>query len=216
MLRRLKQLHASIQTEESKIETASDDDHVERRERTVEKLEVRIEIVNLKLEINQRRSDLEELAFEVTFKHPDIAKEVTELLNMLAAASGLTDQFGKALLEDDENSAGESEREFVEFDRTFERRREILQLKVELIEARKSGELEWIRELESELREMDAGERGDEEKTSLVPAADFPTAMSLTKNEVNAAAQLDFNTEILPRSKAACFDCTMTMRRAAT
>ena len=135
----------------------------------------------------------------MTFKHPDIAKEVTELLNMLDAASGLTDQFGKALLEDDENSAGESEREFVEFERTFERRREILQLKVELIEACENGELEWIRELESELREMDNGERGDEEKTSLVPAADFPTAMSLTKNEVNAAAQLDFNTEILPR-----------------
>ena len=46
-------------------------------------LEVRIEIVTLKLENNQRTSDLEKLAFEVTFKHPDIAKEVTELLNML-------------------------------------------------------------------------------------------------------------------------------------
>ena len=207
LLRELKQLHASIQAEEPKIETASDDDDVERIERTVEKLEVRIEIVNLKLEINERRSDLEELAFEVTLKNRDIAKEVTELLKMLDAASGLTDQFGKALLEDDENSAGELEREFVEFERTFERRREILQLKFELIEARENGELEWIRELESELREMDAGEQGDEEKTSLVPAADFPTAMSLTKNEVKVAAQLDFNTEILPRLKAACFDC---------
>lgn len=207
LLRELKQLHASIQAAKSKIEAASDDGEVERIERTVKTSEVRIEIVNLKLEIHERRSDLEQLAFEVTPKQRDIAKEVDELLKMLDAASGLTDQFGKALREDDEDSAGEFEREFVEFERTFERRREILQLKFELIEARENGELEWIRELESELREMDAGERGDEEKTSLVPAADFPTAVSLTKNEVKAAAQLDFITEILPRLKAGCFDC---------
>ena len=207
LLRELKQLHVSIQATEPKIESASDEDDVERSERTVETAEIRIEIVHLQLEIHERRSDLEKLAFEVTPKRRDIAKEVTELLKMLDAASELTDQFGKALLDDDGDSAGQFEREFVEFERSFERRREILQLKVELIEARESGELEWIRELESELREMDAGEPGDEEKTSLVPAADFPTAMSLTKNEVAAAAQLDFNTEILPRLKAACFDC---------
>ena len=113
----------------------------ESRNAAVEMLEARIEIVTLKLENNQRTSDLEKLAFEVTFKHPDIAKEVTELLKMLDAASGLTDQFGKELLEDDENSARESERMFVEF---------------ELIEAREDGELKWIPELESELREVEA------------------------------------------------------------
>ena len=66
---------------------------------------------------------------------------MTELLKMLAAASGLTDQFGKELLEDDENSARESERMFVEY---------------ELIEARENGELKWTPELESELREVEA------------------------------------------------------------
>lgn len=207
LLRELKQLHASIQAAESKIEAASDDNEVERIEKTVETSEVRIEIVNLKLEIHERRSDLEALAFEVTPKQRDIAKEVAELLKMLGAASGLTDQFGKALLEDDEDSAGELEREFVEFERTFERRREILQLKFELIEARENGDKEWIRELESELKEIAPEEHSDEEKTSLVPVADFPTAIRLTRNEVKAAAQLDFDTEILPRLKTACFDC---------
>lgn len=208
LLRELKQLHASIQAVESKIEAASDDNEVEQSEKTVETSEVRIEIVNLKLEIHERRSDLEELAFEVTPKQRDIAKEVAELLKMLDVANGLTDQFGKALLEDDEDSAGVLEREFVEFERTFERRREILQLKFELIEARENGDKEWIRELESELKEeIDAVEHGDEEKTSLIPVADFPTAISLTRNEVKAAAQLDFDTEILPRLKTACFDC---------
>ena len=192
LLRELKQLHASIQAAESKIEAASDDNEVERIEKTVETSEVRIEIVNLKLEIHERRSDLEAFAFEVTPKQRDIAKEVAELLKMLDAASGLTDQFGKALLEDDEDSAGELEREFVEFERTFERRREILQLKFELIEARENGDKEWIRELESELKEIDPEEHGDEEKTSLVPAADFPTAIRLTRNEVKSGGTVGF------------------------
>ena len=207
LLRELKQLHASIQAAETKMEAASDDDELERIEKTFEKSEVRLEVIHLKLEILQRRFDLEELALEVAVDERDIAKEAADLLKMLDAANDLTDRIGNALLDEREDAAGEFEREFVEFEHAFERRREILQLKFELKEAREDGDEEWIRELETELERNGASHRSlaaDKPAASAVP---LTLPIRLTSNEVKAASELDFDTEILPRLTNACFDC---------
>ena len=52
---------------------------------------------------------------------------------MLDRAHGLSEKFAKALLDEKEGTAGELEGEFELIEREFEQRREILQLRFELI-----------------------------------------------------------------------------------
>lgn len=208
LLRELKQLHLAFSKAEAEIETTNDDEkEIERIERTLEQSEIQIDITNIKLEILERRTVLEAIAFELNSDQRDLVKESTALLKMLDVADDLARKLAEALLERSEETAGEIERELEEFERLFERRREILQLRLELMEAREEGDEEWIRELETELRELDASDRSENEESPERATVELPAVIRLSNDEIKAAAQLDFDKVILPHLKSACFDC---------
>ena len=207
MLREIRDLHVTIIAAEKGIDDAGDDERIiERLETTLHESEVRIEVTNIRLEILERRMGLEELSFEIPPEQNELADEADTLLKMLDAGDLLVERFTKVWLEEDEDTAEELEGEFEEMERVFERRREILQLRFELLEAREEGDEEWIRELEVELEEMGADGR-DEQKKPNNAVLNLPASVQLTNVEISAAAKLDFDAEILPRLKTACFDC---------
>lgn len=207
LLRELKKLHVTIAAAEKGIDDAKDEEQqIERLEKTLQESEVRMEVTNIRLEILERRMGLEELSFEIPPEQNELANEADSLLKMLDAGERLVLRFTKVWLEEDEETAEELEGEFEQMERVFERRREILHLRFELLEAHEEGGEEWIRELEVELEEMGADGR-DEQKNPNNAALNLPVSIQLTNVEINAAAKLDFDTEILPRLKSACFDC---------
>ena len=207
LLRELRQFYASIHLAESRIEHAEESDQVEITQIELEQLDVRVEIINLKLEMIEKRYVLEQLASEVPAEQQDLKMKAEELLEILDAANRLTDKFGEAMLENQHELVEELESKFVELERVFDRQHESLQLRFELIEARRDGDEEWIHELEMELEELDSSEDRDEEQVPAFSETELPKVIRLTSEEVSAAAQLNFNAEILPRLKNACFEC---------
>lgn len=222
LLRELKQHYASLHTVEFKIDSADDDQQQTEDWKTqAERTETRIEIVNLQLELLERRFELVELASDLPPRQHSLTTEAARLSKMLDAADALIVNFGKAMLDPADDAAEELEHEFAEFERVYQRRREILQLRFELIEAREDDDEEWIRELETSLEALgfrdpdrpQAANRREESATDLTHAdltnPDLAQVLpiQLTRAEVDASAQLDFQRDILPRLRSACFDC---------
>ncbi|MGB4737721.1 MAG: DUF1592 domain-containing protein [Fuerstiella sp.] len=207
LLRELKKLHVTIEAAEKGIDDAEDDEQqIQRLEKMLHETESRMEVTNIRLEILERRMGLEELAFEFPPEQNELAVEADSLLKMLDAGNRLAERFTEVWLEEDEEAAEELEGEFEQMERAFERRRDILQLRFELLEAREESDEEWIRELETELKEIGADGR-DEQKKPNNAALNLPSSIQLTNVEISDAAKLDFASEILPRLKSACFDC---------
>ena len=207
LLRELKKLHVTIAAAEKGIDDAEDDEQqIQRLEKMLHETESRMEVTNIRLEILERRMGLEELAFEFPPEQNELAVEADSLLKILDAGNRLAERFTEELLGEDEEAVGEISREFGEMERAFESRREILQLRFELLEAREEGDEEKIRELETELDEMGADGRDEQKKPNNV-VLNLPASVQLTNVEISAAAKLDFDAEILPRLKTACFDC---------
>ncbi len=207
LLRELKTHYESIAQAESKLEDADDDDRkIERLERSIEEAEVGAERTNLRLEMLERRTALVELKFELTPTQNKLRTESQALSKMLDAGDKIVNRFSDALLKGDDDTAEEMEREFIQFERVFERRREILQLRFELTRARADGDEQWIRELQTELKELGA-EDSAKPKPRQKPVDNLPVPMELSKDQITLAARMPFETEILPKLKAACFEC---------
>lgn len=207
LLRALLKLHASVRATENGIERSEDDEQqIKLLEKRLHDFEVQMEVTHIRLEILERRVALEELAFEFHPEQKEFSSEATALSKMLENGNHLTARFSEAWLEGDDETANELEEEFEHFERVFERRREILQLRFELLEAREEGDDQWIRELETELKEWGAAGH-DEQSIPDSSVLNLPSAIQLTSAEITAAGGLDFDAEILPHLKTACFDC---------
>ena len=207
LLLELQRLQMSISKAEKAIEGVDNSDQrYEGLETTLRESEVRWEITNVRLEILERRTALEELTFEFEPDQPAFATESAALSKLLDDEEQLVGKFKQAWLNEERTSATDLERKFEELESEFELRREVLQLRFDLLHAREEGDEEWIRELQMELKQLGV-EADDAESPSNKSAEEFPGAIQLTDSEIKAAVALDFDDEIFPRLEAACFDC---------
>ena len=123
-----------------------------------------------------------------------------------AAASGIDLGFTtRDLLFELFGGGGLLEADLGEMEETFFRRWEILQLKVELHYAREEDDNETVGELQRELKELlqDASDDEPDERTK--QPRNLPASIRLTESEIMAAAKLDFDKQIMPLLKCACF-----------
>lgn len=207
-----------LSTLDEQIEAAEDNDDerkIEQLEEQGEEVEFGLEFANARLEILEHRVGLLELLNELdeTGSRP-LKSEAQALLQMTERASQLVERLFKVYRNGPESEEGELEEEVEAFHKTFERRVDILHLKLELFWAREEGEDDVVRELEAELEELgevpesdsrpepDSNRDRDREE-----ARNLPPPMKLTEEEIVAAGQLDFSGKIVPLLKSACADC---------
>ncbi|MGB1925860.1 MAG: hypothetical protein ACPHL6_04980, partial [Rubripirellula sp.] len=153
ILHEVNDLRKSVQQAEERMEFAVGEDQIQQLEGKIERAAVRCEICDLRLDIVDRRLDLVDLKYSLPENASVVHADTDELLQMLDSTSGVIEEFSHALAEGKEEALGDLEREFVEFEKLFEHRREVLQLKFELSEARQKDDFQWIEELEAELQE---------------------------------------------------------------
>lgn len=207
LLLKLKKLHEAIAVAEKGLDIEENDEkQMQSLKQTLHESDIQIEVINIRLEILEQQMGLEELAFEFPPEQNELSDEAGSLLKILETSDRLVGRFADVWLEKDEETAEELEGEFEQMEQVFERRRGILQLRFELLKAREEGDEEWIRELETELKEIRADGR-DEQKKLNDSSLNLPKPIQLTNIEISASAKLDFDAEILPRLKTACFDC---------
>ena len=195
-------------------EAKSDVQQIEELEGEGEEAEFGLELVNSKLEILEHRNGVLGLLDELEETGSRVLKsEARILLQMTDRADKLVERLFRIYRDGPESDESELEHEVEAFHATFERRIDILRLKLELFWAREEGEDEAIRDLEAELKELgdtrdfepklkSHKNESDREETRILPPP-----MQLSADEVAAVGKLDFNGRIVPILKAACSDC---------
>ena len=143
----------SVQQAEDRLELAVGEQQIQQLEGEIERAEVQCEVCNLRLDIIDRRLEVVNMKYSLPEKASMVQADADQLLQMLDSINEVIAEFSGALDEGKEEALGDLEREFVEFEEFFERQREVLQLKFELLEAREKDDFEWIEELEAELQE---------------------------------------------------------------
>lgn len=206
-----------LSTLDEQIEVAEakgDERKIEQLEGQVEEAEFGLEFVNSKLEILEHRNGVLGLLDELEETGSRVLKsEAQTLLQMTDAADKLVERLFKVYRDGPESEEGELEQEVEAFYETFERRIDILSLKLELFWAREEGEDEAIRDLEAELKELgeprdfEPNEKPDRNEADRKEARNLPPPMKLIADEVAAVGKLDFNSRIIPLLNAACSDC---------
>lgn len=195
-------------------ETKGDERKIEQLEGQGEEAEFGLEFVNSKLEILEHRNGVLGILDELEETGSRVLKsEAQTLLQMTDAADKLVERLFKVYRDGPESEEDELEQEVEAFYETFERRIDILHLKLELFWAREEDENEAIRDLEAELKELgeprdfDPKAKRSEKESDREEARNLPPPMRLTENEVAAASKLDFSSRIIPLLNAACSDC---------
>ena len=206
-----------LSTLDEQIEAAEakgDERKIEQLEGQGEEAEFGLEFVNSKLEILEHRNGVLGLLDELEETGSRVLKsEAQTLLQMTDAAARLVERLFKVYRDGPESEEGELEQEVEAFYETFERRIDILHLKLELFWAREEGEDEAIRDLEAELKELgeprdfEPNAKPDRNEADRKEARNLPPPMKLTADEVAAASKLDFSSRIIPLLNAACSDC---------
>jgi hypothetical protein len=200
---------ATLDDQLEAAEAKDDERKIEQLEEQGGEAEFGLEFVDSKLEILEHRSEVLAILDEVAETRSRVLPgEAQALLKLTERGNELVERLFKVYRDGPESEEGELEEEVEAFYETFGRRREILQLKLELHWAREEGDDEAIRELEAELKGLD-GEQKPEPRANpgREEARKLPAPMKLTADEVVAAGQLNFNERIVPLLKAACFDC---------
>lgn len=206
---------ATLDEQLEAAEAKDDERKIERLEEQGEEAEFGLELANARLDILEHRAGLLALLDELdeTGSRP-LKSEAQALLQMTERASQLVERLFKVYRDGPESEEGELEEEVEAFHETFERRVDILHLKLELFWAREEGENDLVRELEAELEELgdvsnfqqkpEPDSRADKGRKE---ARNLPPPMKLTEDEIVAAGQLDFGERIVPLLKTACGDC---------
>ncbi|MGZ0167977.1 MAG: DUF1592 domain-containing protein [Planctomycetales bacterium] len=212
LLTEVRKLVLSLGNLEEQIEEAEAKDDARKAERLIAQLEdaeINVELAHTKLELLERRGGVLDLLADLW--EPELKSlndEAESLLKMTDAVKRLIDRLFKARRDGPESEVDELEQELEAAAETFDRRLEILQLKVELHWAREEGDGEAVRELESELKEL-GGDRDVEprEKPSKAEARNRPAPMKLSAEEIVAAGKLDFQKHIVPLLNNSCSEC---------
>jgi hypothetical protein len=206
LLRELHTLEASVEPIEDELEKTIDDDRRAELEKKVENVDVSIDETRFELEINEQRVELLEILHDLDGEDVRaIRLEAATQLKMLDTGAKLVEELFKAIRTGEEGEVEELEADLGEMEETFFRRWEILQLKVELHYAREEDDNETVGELQRELKELlqDASDDEPDERTK--QPRNLPASIRLTESEIMAAAKLDFDKQIMPLLKCACF-----------
>ena len=210
ILKRTLDLRRQLGSLEEQLEKAEDDDDEPKADRLreeIEQAEFEVELLAGQRETLEQRDELLELAGEL--REPaqkPLREEAESLLRLLDDRSRLIDQLAKAFREEREEKAEELYETYEENERAFERRREVLGLKVELLWAREEENDEEVRTLLEELKERGVRER-DTQTKPVRPQGTLPAPVQLRADEIATAAKLDFEKHIIPRLRSACFEC---------
>lgn len=216
LLKELRSMERSLRRAIRAVEEA--EERGEEPEELAEKigvLEFKMEFAHGRLEVLEYRSRLADMSVDVKeIDKPALHAELDKLRRNLDAGRNLLEKTFGAIAEGAEEQADELGEELDAFRETFERRMEILNLKIELHHARREGEFEHIEELENELRELGAevDEEGDRDKRKRPngdepQAANMPAPVTLSEEEIAATAKLDFKQHIAPLLTQACLEC---------
>lgn len=207
-----------LSTLDEQLEVAEKNDDERRTEQLEEQgedAEFGLELVNARLDILEHRVGLLALLDELdeTGSRP-LKSEAQALLQMTERASQVVERLFKVYRDGPESEEGELEEEVDAFHETFERRVDILHLKLELFWAREEGEDDRVRKLEAELEELgdvlnlqqkpEPDSRSDKGRKE---ARNLPPPMKLTEDEIVASGRLNFGGKIVPLLKTACGDC---------
>ncbi|MEO2015247.1 MAG: DUF1592 domain-containing protein [Fuerstiella sp.] len=189
-----------------------DERKFERLAKEAEEAEFTLEFVRAKLELHEHRAELGNLISELEEAELDsLLVEAKLLPELLDRGSELLKEVFRIYNDSSESEERELEQQIEELEDDFHRRREVLQLQLELHWARDEGEAEEVRELEALLKALGAAAESrddrDTEPVSSIHRADFPSPIQLTDSEIVAAGRRDFHQQIVPLLKAACFEC---------
>lgn len=205
---------ATLDEQIEAAEAKGDERKIEQLEGHGEEAEFGLEFVNSKLEILEHRNGVLGLLDELEETGSRVLKsDAQTLLQMADAADKLVERLFKVYRDGPESEEGELEQEVEALHETFERRVDILHLKLELFWAREEGEDEAIRDLEAELKELgetrdfDPKAKRGEKESDREGARNLPPPVKLTSEEVAAVGKLDFNSRIAPLLNATCSDC---------
>ncbi len=229
LLRRARQLQMALQKAEEELEQAedADDQHkVERLGSQLSSLEVDLDEVFAQLELHAQQGEAASLLAaigEADLK--PLLPEAERLMTLHKKRKELSARLFQAYRKGLDSKAETFEVQAEKLGETFHRRWRVLELKLELHHAREEGEIDFVGELEWELRELqeDTGETPETTTPESPEAQSQPDqrpsdagaqdpdatlrAVEPSEQEMAAAAGLPFQTHIAPMLKTYCFDC---------
>ena len=226
LLRKVRRLQTRIGHLEEQAERAEehgDDDEAEeyweeagQHAQQIEHLMVTAELLEPKLELNAFVRDLREENLS------ELAEEAESLLQLQDERIRELNRLFEMMSEDEDLEHIEEQLESLE--REFERRSSLLEVRVDLHWAREENDRAAIRELERRLRRLnqdiedDEGADDDDDDVESIRRmrrsggkADRNEAgrrpVEITQQDVLAAAQISFESDILPLLRSHCLDC---------
>lgn len=213
LLTEIRRLHQQFERLEEQIGKAEDNDDERKRdqlEEQLDKTEFQIDFLRMQQEVLERRTDLTELTNELPSDNKVLQAEGKRLHQMVERFEELNKQLFKVYREGPEQQEGQLEDQLGELEESFEYRREVLGLKLDLHVAREEDDEEWAREIEAELKEL--GEAINGKDAEDIPRQSFnikdmPPPMEFTDQELARVGQMDFDGQVVPLLKAACFRC---------
>lgn len=188
-------------------EETGDEDVLEELEPELGAAEFRIEQLYVRNERLDRRIDLVDLAAEIPDSDRQRQAEIEVLTGLLDEGEVLTRRLFGAIESDRDDEVEELQELIEQLEESYERKRELLQLRVELQNARREGEVEWVEELEAELKELGEFEKALDRVEHESVEVQFEPPMVLTRKEIDAAAQTSFELTIVPLLKKSCGGC---------
>ena len=212
LLRETARIHARIIAIEEKLDELDDDDAVERLESELQKLEIANEMNGGRLQALEFRTSMTQILSELSEdEQPKLHAEALRLQALANSGEKYFRALEKALEQGREDDAEKIGAEMESVAERFVRRREILQLRMELFWAEEEGEEEAIDELREVLKELDAEpaddprDRSERTETRMLPEHQ---PLQFTNEQVLAMGTAHtFRESILPRLKEACFEC---------
>ncbi len=208
LLRELRKLETQLEPVEDELEKTNDDERREELEVELERIEISIEETLLRLDFNERRRELTGISYDLAGEGSRaVQQEASALLRMLDNGVKLADRVFRVIRNGEDDVIEELEVEYEEFEEAFERRREILELKVELHFAIDEDDEEVIRELQQELKQLLQEHAEDEPDERAEMDRPLPAPIRLTEADIAAASKLNFDEQIVPLLRNACFEC---------
>lgn len=212
LLRETARIHSRIIALEEKLEELDDEEEIEQIEAELESLEIRGELNRGHLQAQEFRASIADLLVDLDREEqPKLHAEALRLQKVANSSEKYFEALEKAIKEEREEDVEAIEQEMEQVAEQFVRQREILRLRMELFWAEEEGEEEAIEELREELRELNSEpleepeDRAEPKGTRMVPGHQ---PLRLSDEQITSVAdEHSFEDSILPRLRAACFEC---------
>ncbi|MGI9473274.1 MAG: DUF1592 domain-containing protein [Rubripirellula sp.] len=212
LLKKAKGLRIEMLQAERRLDRLFEDDDEEAAaqvEPIIENLEIRLEETHARLALLESRSELEDLRVDLQEAGmEDAQREAGQLDRLHRHASEILGQIFQHFSDGRHEQGEQLEAELEAIETTFDFRREILQLKLELHWANEEQDEAAIKSLELELRSLRRSVGVPEETPR--PSrdrADMPKPLRLDLAQVKAANTLSFGQHVEPLLRRHCHAC---------